>query len=239
MKSLRIMSLICGVLAVGSQSWAQNKDAVDQSMPRPVRSEGTQVFLGAVDLMAANAFFKNLDSPEAKLAKENLSIAEKELRSANDLRTREDSLRKIEDLKAQLSVEESSSSGVESMRNSKIMQLRSGRQTYAEKLQAANSAVETRAEIKRLENVLELGLDVDKVAKAEKIAVASERVSVARRDLVLINPSAFKQGVKAVKVIGGSLFVLDLAGRVYVWNALEQGNPGFTPVPGMVKGLLK
>jgi hypothetical protein len=69
---------------------------------------------------------------------------------------------------------------------------------------------------------------VTKEFKTAKIADASKKVDF-ERALLLTSEAKYQKIIKGVKIVGAGLLILDVLGRIYVWNTLD-ANPTFTPV---------
>jgi hypothetical protein len=104
-----------------------------------------------------------------------------------------------------------------------------------EKLRARKSvlSIEELATLRKMENDLEFAKDVG----VSSTGVHNNRIIVrARKDLASARRAALSEGkspgvvaLKAARIVGTTVFALDIVGRIYVWNVMDK-DPTLTPV---------
>ena len=205
----------------------QNKSLNDEVFSQNKSGDNwVQVALGAGDALAAQALFYGkfkspaVTNPQYEAAKILVSEAEEALESARGLLSETEKVKLIEVLTADFNrLDELVTSYSDDIPTELSTQL----ENSSKKLSEAVSR--------------EVVTDAQKAAQlddaAKNLAQARARLVGAVDTLPKVNtskgPGLIQKGVRLLRVLGATVFVVDGASRIYIWNALEK-DPTLSPV---------
>lgn len=218
-------NLIIGTLLICCTSiFASNRYDDNRIFNERKKGEGTQIILGIADVWASQALYEMQKSKvvttEDKQYRKMIDQAEKELAAAKREMTPAEQDAKVLKYEKKIS---RLKENIEILRKEKPWGYK-------------GQILEAQSEIGKLDERIEKTSTKAVISTEEKnakVESAKEKVSIARKNLIDadIKESKYKysKNVRRVALVGSSLFIVDVLGRIYVWNALN-ANPTFTPV---------
>jgi hypothetical protein len=208
--------------------FAQNKTKSDKVFDEPKKGEGTQVLLGLGELYLAKMAW-----PDQSEKSNILRSAENDLESAKALITETEKAEKVRNIQSILGT--ASGDQLTPSQKADLVAFFNANNPDGDELTTAKLLPEdlaqaedfARAELQRAKaiNVVTVA------AKAESIEKAGAELTKARQAALagLDKEAKLAKTIRGVRKVGSSLFILDVASRIYVWNALD-ANPTLTPV---------
>jgi hypothetical protein len=210
MKTLTVCYLALLTSGFAFDASAQNRLDEDQIFSRPPNGSGTQIILGLAELWSAAALWRS-----AEVEKNTVVTAEKELSRVLN------------------------SYASEAERTNAVDALLENKTSYDNEKVTKNLSDLTNEAANKLEKIKRTKVLVGAERQAA-ITAAESRLTESRKVFL---ESAQKSGAsanvfKAVKRVGSALLVMDLLGRIYVWNALD-ADPTFSPGAQLLIHLFK
>lgn len=195
------------VLLISSlSSFASNKDAPDALTPPPPmpRNAAAQLFLGSVEVTAASVLLTHLDSPDVRKVKKQLSAVQDRLGTTKLLMTKSEAEAELQKL------------------------------TEIQKMIPVDEGIVVNQQIERLEAQLKSGAFITAEERAAQVAAAEVQIATLRANILVAGKGFLKKGLKGLNIVGGTLLIVDVTGRVYIWAALGR-NPRLSPLVSVVR----
>ncbi len=204
----KISAAVALAIMTATTVHAQNRQDSDAIFTEPAKAGWTQIFLGFVELIAAGKVYPGLESEIKSLKSAELNLTMAQEAITSE-RQRERAIQAILDNKENYEFGEVDPDDLKSSASKRIERLKSGSVMTAEAKTAAIEAAKV------------------EVASARQVAVEAAQ-----------NKGILQKGIKGLRIVGSTLLVADVVGRIYVWNALD-ANPTISPGAAYIQHLIK